>query len=138
MTESVALVVENTRKRPYQYDPSTKTVTVRKDIKSLFKKVATLTFSNAMLKKNADKARSDSERLAKESFEKLARAEEEIARLRAALEASEKKLFVTDETLIDAFEKLDIAADEAIIQTRGELMRQYLLCHYQITVQKIL
>ncbi|KAK2662438.1 hypothetical protein Ddye_001012 [Dipteronia dyeriana] len=42
-------------------------------------------------------------------------------------EASEKKLFVTDETLADALEKLGKVVDEAVIQTRGKLIHHYLL-----------
>ncbi|KAK2646270.1 hypothetical protein Ddye_021465 [Dipteronia dyeriana] len=98
-----------------------------KDIKSLSKKVSTLTSSNTKLKKEVEKTNFDLERFAKESSEKLTKAEEEIARLRVALEASEKKLSYTDDTFTDALEKLDNVDDEAVIQIRGELMHQYLL-----------
>ncbi|KAK2648951.1 hypothetical protein Ddye_016440 [Dipteronia dyeriana] len=48
----------------------------RKGVKSLFNKVSTLTSSNAKLKREAKKAKSYLERLAKESTEKLAKAKE--------------------------------------------------------------
>ncbi|KAK2652694.1 hypothetical protein Ddye_012550 [Dipteronia dyeriana] len=99
---------------------------LRKDVKSLSNKVSTLTSSNIKRKKEGDKAKSDLERFAKNSPEKLARAEEDNARLRATLIASEKKLSDIDEIFTDALEKLDKAINEAVIQTRGVLMYQYL------------
>ncbi|KAK2634020.1 hypothetical protein Ddye_028812 [Dipteronia dyeriana] len=99
----------------------------RKDMKSLSKNVSTLISSNLKLKKKVKKTKSDSERLTNESPEKLARAEEELARLVTALESSEKKLFDTNDMLADAFEKLDKAIDNAVIQTSGELMNRYII-----------
>ncbi|KAK2657945.1 hypothetical protein Ddye_010997 [Dipteronia dyeriana] len=52
---------------------------LRKDIKSLFKKVSTLTSLNTKLKKKVEKTKFGLERFSKESSEKLARAKEEIA-----------------------------------------------------------
>ncbi|KAK2648787.1 hypothetical protein Ddye_016276 [Dipteronia dyeriana] len=132
LTELVTLIVEKTRKRPRQGNPLTKNALqsklfFRKDVKSLSKKVSTLTSSNTKLKKGVEKTKSDSERLSKESTEKLARSEEEIAQLRSALVASEKKLSNTDDMLVDAFEKLGKAAYAVVIQTKGKLMNQYIL-----------
>ncbi|KAK2642238.1 hypothetical protein Ddye_024001 [Dipteronia dyeriana] len=93
---------------------------LRNYIKSLSKKVSTLSSSNTKLKKEVYKEMSDLERFAKESSDKLARAKEDNARLRATLLASEKKLSDVDEMLADMLEKLDKAADEAVIQTRGD------------------
>ncbi|KAK2649993.1 hypothetical protein Ddye_017482 [Dipteronia dyeriana] len=77
-------------------------------------------------KKEADKAKSDLERFAKESSKKLTKAEEDNDRLRAISLANEKKLSDTDEMLADTLDKLNKVADDAIIQTRGKLMYQYL------------
>ncbi|KAK2657400.1 hypothetical protein Ddye_010452 [Dipteronia dyeriana] len=74
-----------------------------------------------------EKTKSDLERLTKSWSEKIARAEEEIARLRTVLEASETKLSDTDDMLADAFKKLDKTANEVVIHTRGKLMNQYIL-----------
>ncbi|KAK2658047.1 hypothetical protein Ddye_011099 [Dipteronia dyeriana] len=75
---------------------------LRKDVKSLSKKVSTLTSPDTKLKK------------------KLSQAEGEIARTRATLGSSEKNLSQTDEMFTDAIEKVNNAADKTIIQTRGQ------------------
>ncbi|KAK2653884.1 hypothetical protein Ddye_013740 [Dipteronia dyeriana] len=66
---------------------------LRKDVRSLSKKVSNPTSSNSILKKEVDKSKSDLKKLkklTKESFEKLSRTEEDNARLRTLLEVSVK------------------------------------------------
>ncbi|KAK2642634.1 hypothetical protein Ddye_024397 [Dipteronia dyeriana] len=131
-TESVALVTEKTEeattsRRAFERSCALQSqLFLRKDVKFLSKKVSTLTSSNSKLKKKVKKAKYDLERLTKESAEKLAKTEVANARLRAVMVASEKKLSDIDDMLADVLEKLDKAADEVVIQIRGELMHQYL------------
>ncbi|KAK2648576.1 hypothetical protein Ddye_016065, partial [Dipteronia dyeriana] len=73
---------------------------------------------------NVEKMKSDSEKVIKDSSDKLAHTEGGIARLRASLDSSKKKLYRTDE--MDATEKIDKASYEAIIQIKGEIMHQYI------------
>ena len=91
--------------------------------------MSSLTSSNAKIKKELEEARSvevGAKKAMKGAVKKLTGLEEEKARLKASLESSEKKLFQS-EGLEDTLERLDKAADEAMIETRGKLMQEYLL-----------
>ncbi|KAK1592162.1 hypothetical protein Q3G72_020456 [Acer saccharum] len=84
---------------------------LRKDVRSLTKKVTYLTSSNAKMKKKLEEARSTETRAneaMKEAVNKLASLEEENARLRASLKSSEDKLSQIDDNLADTLERLDI------------------------------
>ncbi|KAK2646308.1 hypothetical protein Ddye_021503 [Dipteronia dyeriana] len=67
-------------------------------------------------------------RVLKEATDKLAGLEDEVARLNASLKSSKDKLSQTDDRLVDALERLDKAGDDTVIETRGKLMQEYLLC----------
>ncbi|KAK1557038.1 hypothetical protein Q3G72_016580 [Acer saccharum] len=77
---------------------------LRKNVKSLSKKVSSLTSSNAKMKKDLNEAKyveAGAKEAMKGAVEKLSEA--------------------------DAFERLDKAVDKAVIETRGKLMQEYLL-----------
>ncbi|KAK1592396.1 hypothetical protein Q3G72_024187 [Acer saccharum] len=99
----------------------------RKDVKNLSKKFTSLSSSNSKLKKEVRETKSGAEKALKEVSDKLAKVEEENARLRAFLKSSKENMSQTDDMLVDVIERLDKATDKAVIQTRGRLMQQYLL-----------
>ncbi|KAK0604145.1 hypothetical protein LWI29_012518 [Acer saccharum] len=102
----------------------------KKEVKNLSRKVSSLTFSNAKIKKDLMEERSvefGAKEAMKGTIEMHAGLEKENARLRAFLESSEKKLAQSDELLVDALERLNKATDEAVIETRGKIMQEYLL-----------
>ncbi|KAK2642175.1 hypothetical protein Ddye_023938 [Dipteronia dyeriana] len=95
----------------------------KKDVKSLSKKVISLTSFNTKMKKKIEEARfADvvAKEAMKEASGKLAGLEEEVARLRASLKWNVDKLFKTDATLTDALERFNKVTDEAIIQTQDD------------------
>ncbi|KAK1586673.1 hypothetical protein Q3G72_004906 [Acer saccharum] len=100
---------------------------LRKDVKNLSKKVASLSSSNSKLKKEVKETKSGAEKALKEASDKLAKAEEENAQLRASLKSIEEKVSQIDKMLAYAIERLGKVADEVVIQTRVRLMQQYLL-----------
>ncbi|KAK0607075.1 hypothetical protein LWI29_008907 [Acer saccharum] len=100
---------------------------LRKDVKNLSKKFTSLSSSNSKLKKEVRETKSGAEKALKEVSDKLAKVEEENARLRAFLKSSKENMSQTDDMLVDVIERLDKATDKAVIQTRGRLMQQYLL-----------
>ncbi|KAK0571605.1 hypothetical protein LWI29_018762 [Acer saccharum] len=105
---------------------------LRKDLRNLSKKVTSLTFSNAKIKKELEEARcaeAGAKEAMKGAVDKLAGLKRENASLQASLKSSEDKLSQTDKMLTDALERLDKAVDEAVIETRGKLMQEYLLGH---------
>ncbi|KAK0573021.1 hypothetical protein LWI29_001975 [Acer saccharum] len=124
--ESLALATEKSKKHANQEEVFNDIV-ARKDVKKLSKKVASLSSLNSKLKKEVEETKTVAEKALKEVSDKLAKAEEENAQLRASLKSSEEKVSQTNEMLTYAIERLDKATDEAVIQTRGMLMQQYLL-----------
>ncbi|KAK2659109.1 hypothetical protein Ddye_005642 [Dipteronia dyeriana] len=68
-------------------------------------------------------------RVSSKTTDKLADLEEEVARLKASLRSSENKLSQSDERLTHALERLKKATYEAMNETQGKLMHEYLLRH---------
>ncbi|KAK0576279.1 hypothetical protein LWI29_014855 [Acer saccharum] len=101
-------------------------VLVRKEVKTLSKKVTSLSSSNLKLKKEVEETKSEVERVLKEATTKLTGLVEENAWLKTSLKSSEDKLSETDEQLANTMERLNKAIDEVVIQTMGKLMHQYL------------
>ncbi|KAK1568847.1 hypothetical protein Q3G72_029684 [Acer saccharum] len=114
--ESVAPAIKKSRKRPRRERPPMKSqLFLRKDVKNLSKKVASLSSTNWKLKKEVKETKYKAEKALKDDSDKLAKAKKENAQLRASLKLSEEKLSQTDELFAYAMERLDKAADEAVI-----------------------
>ncbi|KAK2658598.1 hypothetical protein Ddye_005131 [Dipteronia dyeriana] len=83
-------------------------------VSNLSKRVSSPNSSNSKLKKEVEKTKSESDLVFKEVSDKLARFEEDSARLRDSLMLNKDKLNQTDELLTDAIERLDKVAYEAV------------------------
>ncbi|KAK2646248.1 hypothetical protein Ddye_021443 [Dipteronia dyeriana] len=93
---------------------------LRKYVNALSKRVTSLSSLTSKMKKEVEETKysmAEMNKVSKEVINKLSGLEEEVARVRDSLKSSGDKLSQTDKRLANALERLDNAADEAVIET---------------------